>query len=110
MKHEEQLIVTTVDALGHIKADIKSMDELADAHKAILISAATEEPGSSTKFVGVNFTACVTFADRSFTDWKAVVETLAEVAGVSHQALSGLIRKNTSTVPGLPTVRVTERK
>jgi len=107
MEMNDAAIATTVDTLGALKDHIKAEEKEAEGYKAILISAATQEPGNSIRLQGSEYFACVTFADRTTVDWEKIAKELSE--HVSHQAFTGMIKRHTRTVPTLPSVRTTKR-
>lgn len=98
----------TVDALGLALAQRAEMTNHCDALKADLIVFAA---GLQKKaFEGDYFRATVSFADKTKTDWRAVVAEMAELFNVPASEQERMITRYTERAEGVPTVRVTARK
>jgi hypothetical protein len=92
------------DLLGNLKAEMSSLSDEADAAKAVLISMAANQPGSSCAIEGEAYRAAVTFADKRVTDYKALLADLSKV--VQGDLIDRLVAKHTRVAEGVPTVRV----
>lgn len=94
------------DLLGNLKAEISSLVDEADVAKAVLISIAANQPGTSCAIEGEAYRAAVTFADKRVTDYKAAFSELVARHGMSEEFVRTLLKKHTKVAELVPTVRV----
>ena len=101
-------IPAIVDRLGNLKAVAADIADEQDTLKADLIeyASATGERGLE----GQLFRATVSFANKSKTDWSAVLDDLCEAYGIPAAACGKVVLKHTEVAEGVPSVRVSARK
>lgn len=98
------------DQLGLLKARASDVAEAERQVKVDLISMAAQVPGNPVAFEGQQFRATVSFATKTVTDYRAIIDALIEQHGVSAALVAELHAKFTQTAEGVPTVRVAARK
>jgi len=96
-----------VDELAAVKARQADLEGEADGYKAVLITLAAMNRG--TTFDGTQHRATVSFVDKRVIDWHSVARRLAAAAGYTNGRFERLQDEHTKTVSGMPIVRVTAR-
>lgn len=100
----------TADRLGAIKSAIAALRKEHDVLAAEVISRAADHPGDAYAEDGDAFRACVSWVDRSVTDYRAALADLADEFDISTERLERALRKHTRVAPQVPQVRVSARK
>jgi hypothetical protein len=102
---------TIIDDLGAIKASIATLktDETRLKDRVVAMAQRTRD-GASWAREGDLFRASVSWSDKVSTDWKAVAEELAQRFDVPPADLARVLKKHTSRLEDVATVRLSARK
>jgi pyruvate-formate lyase-activating enzyme len=104
--------MNTIDELGTIKASLAALKTDETRLKDRVVAMATRGTAGTETWSreGDLFRASVSWSDKVTTDWKAVAEDLAQRFDIPQADLARILKKHTSTLPDVVTVRVSARK
>lgn len=100
--------MNTIDELGAVKASIATLLKDEQRLKDRVVAMAARGTERSWSRDGEVFRAAVTWTDKTTTDWKAVAEELAR--DIPPEVLGRILKRHTSVLPDVVTVRVSARK